>query len=272
MMKRLIAALVSLMLITACDNIDENNRYKDSGKMDAQKRVLLEDFTGQSCPNCPTAALIATELQKASNGNLIVVSIHAGGLSYKQFRTAEGDEYLKTFYSDGDEIGYPAGMIDRSMINGNRVSTEYHKWSSYITDRYQEKAKVGLQVSCVDDRNSNHVVIHTTLEGISAGDEPLRLQLWLIESGIVSWQSVASPDGSTTTNPSYIHNHVFRESINGVWGEDIKLSDGENLKKQNNFTLDTDKYNAANCQIVAFVYNSSTYEVYQSAECNLLNK
>jgi len=260
------------MFVTACDNIDENSRYKDSGNMDAQKCVLFEDFTGQNCPNCPTASIIATELQNASNGNLIVVSIHAGGLSYKTFRTAEGNEYLNTFYSNGDENGYPAGMIDRSMINDNRVSTEYNKWGTYIASRYQVEAKVGLKVSCVDDENSSKVVINTNMEGISVSGEPLRLQLWLIESGITAWQKVAMSDGSTVTNASYVHNHVFRASINGTWGEDIKLSKGENLKKQNDFVFDTSKYNAANCKIVAFVYNTSTYEVYQCAECNLLNK
>lgn len=269
MMKKVITVLVCLTFLVACDNIDENNRYKDSGTMEAQKHVLLEDYTGQNCPNCPTASAIATELQKASNGNLIVVSIHAGGLSYKAFRTTEGDEYLNTFYSDGDETGYPAGMIDRTIINGKRTSTEYNKWGTYIADRCQVKAKIGLQVSCKYDEQSNNVVISTNIDDISTAGEPLRLQLWLIESGIISWQKVAMPDGNTVTNSSYIHNHVFRKAINGTWGEDIKLSKGENLQKQNNFILDTSKYNVANCQIVAFIYNSSTYEVYQCAECNL---
>jgi hypothetical protein len=271
-MRKTISALVMLLFITACDNIDENNRYKESGYIEAQKRVLLEDFTGQNCPNCPTAAVIANELQNISNGNLIVVSIHAGGLSYRTFRTTEGNEYLNAFYSDGDETGYPAGMIDRTMINGNRVSTEYNKWSTYITSRYQVEAKIGLQVSCIEDGVSNNVTINTNIEGISVTDDPLRLQLWLIESGITSWQKVAMDDGSTVTNSSYVHNHVFREAINGTWGEEIELAKGENLKKQNDFVFDTSKYNAQNCQIVAFVYNKSTYEVYQCAECNLLNK
>lgn len=271
-MKRIISALVCLTLITACDNIDQNNRYKDSGNMEAQKHVLLEDFTGQNCPNCPTAAIIATELQNASKGNLIVVSIHAGGLSYKKFRTVEGDEYLNTFYSDGDENGYPGGMIDRTMINNNRVSTEYNKWGTYITDRYQVNAKIGLKVNCIRNEISNNLVISTNIEGISISNEPLRLQLWLIESGIVSWQKVAMPDGSTITNSSYEHNHIFRTSINGTWGEDLQISNGESFLKQNDFVLDSNKYNAENCQIVAFVYNKSTYEVYQCAECNIINK
>ena len=272
MMKRIISALVGLTLITACDNIDENNRYKDSGNIEAQKHVLLEDFTGQNCPNCPTAAIIATELQNASNGNLIVVSIHAGGLSSKKFRTAEGDEYFNTFYSDGEENGYPAGMIDRTIVNNSRVSTEYNKWGSYIASRYQVKAKIGLNVSCINDINSNKLVINTTMDGLSLSNEPLRLQLWLIEGGITSWQKVAMDDGSTITNAAYVHNHILRAAINGTWGEDFQVSNGESLHKQNEFVFDSNKYNAANCQIVAFVYNKSTYEVYQCSECNLVNK
>lgn len=62
-------ACVALALVS-CDNIDENNRYLDydSGIIDTpddgngddrptsvQRAVLIEDFTGQMCVNCPNA-------------------------------------------------------------------------------------------------------------------------------------------------------------------------------------------------------------------------
>jgi hypothetical protein len=270
-MKHFILALSCIALLASCDNIDENNRYKDSGFTLPKKHVLLEDFTGQNCPNCPTAATIAAGLQAASGGNLIVVSIHAGGLSYKKFQTEEGTEYLNTFYQNGDETGYPAGMIDRTIIGGTRVSTEYSKWGTFIAERYNESPKISLDMTCSYDSVSRKVDIASMISKLTAVNSPLKLQLWLIESNIVSWQKVIQDNGSTLLKTNYVHNHVFRKAINGTWGESVNPVINAGTLVNNSFVLDT-QYKAQNAQIVAFVYDANTYEVYQTAEADIVGK
>ena len=60
------------------------------------------------------------------------------------------------------------------------------------------------------------------------------------------------PDG--TANTSYVHNHVLRAAVNGTWGEDFTIKEGE--QKTLTLSMDVeDEWNARNLSIVAFVYN-----------------
>ena len=43
------------LLLVACSHIDEGDRLIYVKPADVKRRVLLEDFTGQRCINCPKA-------------------------------------------------------------------------------------------------------------------------------------------------------------------------------------------------------------------------
>ena len=47
---------LALAVLTACDNVDENERFSGPVDITPKKNVLIEDFTGQRCLNCPLAA------------------------------------------------------------------------------------------------------------------------------------------------------------------------------------------------------------------------
>ena len=82
-----------------------------------------------------------------------------------------------------------------------------------------------------------------------------KLQIWVLEDGITAMQMM--PDGST--NREYVHNHVFRTAVNGTWGEDFTINEGETKKLSHQQTVDP-TWNTANLSIVAFVYNDNGVE------------
>ena len=45
----------AVMLLASCDNISEDERFIYVKPADVKRRVLIEDFTGQRCVNCPAA-------------------------------------------------------------------------------------------------------------------------------------------------------------------------------------------------------------------------
>ena len=63
MRKIIYTALVAFGLI-ACDNIAEEDRLIYEPLPEVNRSVLIEDFTGQRCVNCPTAADEIQKLQK----------------------------------------------------------------------------------------------------------------------------------------------------------------------------------------------------------------
>ena len=93
----------------ACDKIEEpyfkpNNEVAehlplsddDISNWENKKVVLLEDYTGVRCVNCPAAAEIANGLLAQYEHQLVVLGIHAGFLSmpiggFPDFQTEEGN-------------------------------------------------------------------------------------------------------------------------------------------------------------------------------------
>jgi len=119
--------VMMIMLMTSCDEIAPP--YKQSGGVvvvTGEQKVLIEDFTGFRCGNCPAASEIANNLYKAYKGKVIVLGIHSGptfasprGKLYAEdFRTSVGEELFTTFL--GANGGQPNGMVNRAG-DGNKI-------------------------------------------------------------------------------------------------------------------------------------------------------
>ena len=76
---------MSPVLFGSCDEVDEADRYIEVEQIVPKRTVLLEEFTGQWCMNCPSAHAIVNSLKEQYGESFISVSIHAGG-----FGIAEG--------------------------------------------------------------------------------------------------------------------------------------------------------------------------------------
>jgi hypothetical protein len=99
-------------------------------------------------------------------------------------------------------------------------------------------------------------------------DTTFNLTVCIMEDSITGMQ--VTPQGN---NPNYVHRHVFRETMNGTWGESLNgttenptvIAPKEMFIKTYTTTLD-EAYNADQCYIIAYVANSETKEVLQVIE------
>ena len=66
-LKKIFALGMLATALVACDNIDENERLIPVTPQENlnQKNILIEDFTGMNCVNCPSAAAQIKQLQAA---------------------------------------------------------------------------------------------------------------------------------------------------------------------------------------------------------------
>ena len=79
--------------------------------------------------------------------------------------------------------------------------------------------------------------------------------MWLLEDSVTAFQQL--PDG--TTDKTYLHRHVFRTAINGAWGEDVEVREGEMLNEEHSLTL-SKEWNPGRLSVVAFIYNDDGVE------------
>jgi len=265
-----ILQILMLIIFAKCDQINDDERFIPYGNQNFENTVLLEDFTGVFCSNCPRAAATASVLKSALGEHLTVVSIHAGTFATDSFRTAAGYAYQQYFYLQNN--AYPAGMISRTKVNGNYINTNDAKWGNDILNRL--KAKIpNIRITIEPDYNptdSSFVVKSSILAKVKPKN-PLKLQLWLVESEIVSFQ--------VGQGNNYVHNHVLRDAINGIWGEDISVNINEAsdyisekyfLSKLKTNTSPKNSGKPENMVVVGFIYDSATMEVIDVKEIPLM--
>lgn len=247
----IISAGLLVSALTACNDVDYADRFKPTGDVESKKNVLIEDFTGQRCVNCPKAADAVQEMQKTfGEGRLIAVSIHGGSLSMHDSETSgiglatdQGNEYNEHW----NVKSWPKGFVDRT--GGLQ---DYEMWNGSALERFNISPKVNLSTEVVSfDKETRTLKVKADVHGNE--EVTGRLQVWLTESNIRSVQLM--PSGMT--NENYVHNHVFRASINDAYGDELHLNAGESQTKEYTYQFSRSYWNEENASVVVFFYNDA---------------
>ena len=239
-----IFALAALGLsFVACDDIKESERFIPvTPEAKTAKTVLIEDFTGMNCINCPNAAEEIKKIQETYGAEkVIAVAVHGEmpGLS-GPLANDLGTEY----YNHWGVETLPIGMVDRQGLQN------YTSWMATVNERLSmQPITLSLEKSVYnEDAHSLTVQVEALADVALTG----KLQVWLTESNIESFQKM--PNGSINMN--YVHNHVLRDAVNGAWGESITLEAGVKQSVTYVYEIAEDKdWNVDNLAVVAFVYN-----------------
>lgn len=242
-MNKIIPLILCVLSLASCSNISEDERLIYVEPATVNKAVLIEDFTGQRCINCPTAhEEIAKMQEQYGKENVIAVSIHSGPLAVYSngritgLRTQLGDDYYDYWNVEAE----PTGLINRK---GGVASLD--KWQTAVYEELQEKSDLKLALSTEAlQGNINIGLMASVAEPVNG-----KLQLWVVEDSIAAPQMM--PDG--TINMEYMHQHVLRSAVNGDWGTDINWQSGE---QELSFTTPIeDGWIAENLSVIAFVYD-----------------
>jgi thiol-disulfide isomerase/thioredoxin len=284
-------AIIVFFAFVACDKIDEplviidqqtttdglldDNYVKDS-VMVTTKHVLLEDFTGHKCVNCPEAAIAAHELAEELNHRLIIYSVHAGyyatpdetGDYTADFRCMEGEE----LYNDFAAFANPIALIDRVKFSG-AVLIGAGNWEDAVVLELAKENTVDLKVRNIYYPDLGKIQISVTSKFLSATADPYKLVVYIVEDGIVSPQKNNNPDIGTSPDwIDYEHRNILRTSVNSTYGGFI-TPDGTvalNQEYTNQFIFDLNAaWVTANCNLIAYIYNDATKEILQVAELGI---
>lgn len=241
--------LFTSAMLTSCSNIADDERliYVEPAK--AARNVLIEDFTGQRCVNCPKAAEAIHEIQQVYGENVVAVAIHCGpfgGLSAKNqgLMTSTGKDYWNTWFDSTQ--GQPVAKINRGA-----ATNDYVNWAADVQKSLEQSTDVSIEAAC-ECQSTGEMTINVTTRA-NAGRKA-KIQVWLTEDGIVATQYM--PDGSR--NNDYVHEHVFRAAVNGAWGEDIAYSESE---QHLSWTTKLEpEWDSNRVNVVVFVYDDNGVE------------
>lgn len=277
-----LTGLIYLLLFSGCDEVEPP--YKQNitfNNKDTVRNVILEEYTGHLCVNCPSAAAQIHDLKQIYGENMIVISVHAGFFAQTQsapfdydFTTTTGDAWNNQF----DIQSNPMGIISR-VNSGGKYKRNVSEWSFYVDSVINETPKLLMDLSTSYNTSNSEVQIDiegTALKNLS-GD--YNLSVVITEDSIIKPQK----NNDTLLGPTpeildYTHMHVLRGSVNGPWGESYFTgpisAEAPLPQKQYKFQLDAE-YKPEHCHVVAFIYrsdntNGNEYEIIQAAETKVL--
>lgn len=251
-----VATAAIAMAAASCSNIDEGDRLIYVKPAEVGRAILIEDFTGQRCINCPTGTEIINGIVDTyGEDNVIAVGIHSGPLGFAGnsktvgLMTDTGNKYY-TRWDKENKMGQPWVIFNRKTS----PDSHYNNWAAMVSTIISEKANLSVKIANAYDAATRKLTTTVGADGVN-GTVNGKLQVWIVEDGVKALQMM--PDGKS--NKEYIHNHVFRAAVNGTWGEDVTVKEDETTTKQYSYVL-PEAWNADNIAVVAFVYNDGGVE------------
>ena len=221
-MSRFLLPLLALLLLVGCDAVERPDRWReDPAPIVPRRNVLLVDFTGQRCSNCPAAADLLHSLTAGPAGaRIIAVSVHGGALALSTDASPRGlaGPDARRLTDEARVNSWPQGTVDRP-VGGTLLRPS--AWNAALAEHLAlaADADAAAQQSLVADA---HVTLATrtlsyTLrprhltDAAGQADAETYLHLWLVEDSITAPQTLA--DG--TERADYLHRHVLRLDLTG---------------------------------------------------------
>lgn len=279
-MKKIIYILAIIGLVFgACDKIEEPFLEEQGGTTpgpgpgEKVRKILLEEFTGHVCVNCPEATIQAKNLKTLYGEQLILLSLHAGPLAVpyaEPYNTEYRTDAGTAIYNYYNPVGVPIGMVNRTDYNGSTLMFK-DAWEGAINALVDLPPDAYIEIEKEYDEGSRKLDIHVHTEFLTDLDKTVNLSVVLLESGMVSAQkNDLESIGPTPDWLDYEHQHVMRLGLNGTWGEFLvdQPSTGTAMHNDLSVTLDSE-WNADNMAIIAMIIDASTYEVIQAEEVHV---
>lgn len=242
------------------------------------RNILLEDYTGHKCPNCPGAAVEAENIRGANPTRIFVASIHAGpsptGITAFQetdatftrdFTTPETQAY-GAFFMDYGFFANPQGTINRFPYGTNNDGSEMFQfqtdWNTRVTTMLAEndlRADIQAESNFYEVNGGGY--IHTEVEFKQAVTGNYKIVNYVIQDLIIDKQI-----NQGTTVDDYHHEHVLIGTVDGnAWGQNVasgSIAAGTKVTKDYSYSIPAG-LTKDDIHFLIYVYNDDTKEILQ---------
>lgn len=277
-MRYYLIILVVLVILSGCDIIEPP--YEEIPEINTDttsKVVLLEEYTGFRCGNCPIAGEIAHHIKELYPQNVVLLSIHAGALAmptpqHKYNFISQTMKELEAYFNIGWGVGTPNGMVDRVKYNNNLILSE-SDWQAAVIERLKTPAIAKLELSPKYNETNRTINCEVKIKFLANSNEKFNISLYVVEDSIVQYQTdyrKSPPDVY-----DFVHNNIVRDALTPTFG--VQLN-SDAIKKDDEFIKSFAKEIPPNAdwrlswiRIVAILtVPAQGHAVYQAAEKYIL--
>jgi len=262
-MKRSTIALVLILLFACSKKQPEYQLVKPSA---GDRVVLVEEFSGALCPNCPQGTAELESLKELYGDQLVILTIHAGDFAFQfsdskyDFTTPGGNELIDLL---GNPLGYPSGVVNRKREGAQDGYQQFaSRWSSSIANSVSDSAIIGIEQEIRYNSDTRKLEVDVTVLPLEDINTSLRLTVALKEDEIIDPQADRAAAGGVVTE--YVHKDVLRALLTPSEGDLLSgpITAFAGFTKTYQFDLPTEDgwWKAENCQVVSFVSREADAE------------
>ncbi len=234
------------------------------------RNLVLEEFTGIHCGNCPGGHKEAKSLAEEYPGRVVLISIHEG--SYAVPRTGEPDfrtQFGPAVLNQSSVTAFPCATVNRTVFPGEGdypywvqkkkgLAMSVNGWAAATKDSILNGAYSPLNIAAAPRWNNDTRTLDVDVEVYFTGDVPndVKLNIALLESHVWGPQTGASDPNH------YEHNHIFRDYLTGQWGETLTATAAGTLFKKTYSYHVKDAFVITNCDLALFATDHQNRNIY----------
>lgn len=249
-------ALCALLLVGCAKTIDVEKRWipeTDKGLSPEAPIVLVEEYTGQECINCPQAAKLLSELSSKYAGHLITVAMHTQWTGQtKEALRSEAAETYATRYNIPRII--PGIMVNRKTISETKTlySHERSSWAEAIRRSVEVPASHRLTIEA-DKASGRKVSVGVKAVALNTEKRDLDLTVWVVED------TYGEQKVGDEVEARFFHHNVLRQIIVDKASYDLGSEYKTTVSLIDRVSVPD------NAKIVAFVSDRKSGEIYEAA-------
>ncbi len=210
-------------------------------KTPKNRTVLIEEFTGTRCGYCPDGHRRADSIVAAYPDIIYIINVHAGSFA-DHYKTNVGSLLNNYFYVSS----YPSGILNREVVKeGETYKYPFNRgaWGYIAEQIFKEPSYVNIAaktvINTVTRKLTCEVQAHFTNKSKAANGKNY-IHIAILQDNIWGPQNNGKkyyPEKWDDSLNQYQHNHMLRELILGVDGENMGgISEGTTYQKT--FTYD----------------------------------
>ena len=241
------------------------------------KTVLVEEFTGVQCPNCPAGHALVASIEAQYPSRIAAAALHpSNALGYPYPFSAQNliDANSTSLYTYlGNPGAEPCAGIDRQLFSGQTsILTLRNYWSGFVAQEIAMTPQVNLELSDMYNTSNRQVTVVAKIHYTQNIAQPNNITIALTEDSVVTAQL-----NGTVIDTNYVHNGVLRAlltSTNGdnvAYNANVTLVSGRVIQLVYQDSVST-KWNPQHMSVIAFIHEHSTSQVvYQAKKISLTN-
>jgi len=211
-------------------------------------KILVEDFTGTWCVNCPR---VAYKLEEAVHNNpkIIPAAAHLSRWSGDDLFGFVDMTELRTTYNIS---AYPTPLVNRDFVWDENISS--------LQDILNKNQAIGLSINASVSGTNLNIDVKARFD-MDFSKDNLFLVVYIAENNLHADQANAtSYYGGQNPIPNFEHNHTLRTTLTGISGTPLPQTD---TQANNIYTyhfsgaIPSEITDITNCEIIAFIGDNS---------------